>query len=496
MFQVLVAIIAVCVAYLFWTAQRKPERAPPGPWRLPVLGNLLALGSTPHLSLQRLGKKYGGLFSLQLGERFVVVANDLDTVVEVLQKKGTKTAGRPRLLNLDAVTNNGDDMSLCSYGAQWRTLRKLAYASLFSKTRVQEIEPTIHEEVSFLLEELRQINKTPVDLHTSYKRFSMSVIGNLMFGRHFDKKEDKDFETLYKAYDYVFEVCGNANPADYFSPLRLLPSPERSKLSGVAESIYKFLGESWQQHKKALNPEQPKDFIDQVMVHREKEEFAKQAEYMTDNRCLALLNDIFAAGIDTTSTALEWFTLYMIHFPEVQKKIHAELDERIQRKKEGQDNKGGLVVTTEQKDSLPYLNATIMESLRFIAVAPFGVPHMVMEDVEVQGYILPKGAMLLPNLYAAMMDDSVFVQPDVFRPERFLEDPELMKKMVPFSLGPRQCPGNILADAELFVAISNMMYHFSFLPVDPKHLPSLEGVYGLTLHPKNFHVRVVPRQQA
>ena len=112
------------------------------------------------------------------------------------------------------------------------------------------------------------------------------------------------------------------------------------------------------------------------------------------------------------------------------------------------DNVGtGRLPTLQDKTSLPYLEATAMEILRKANVIPFGVQHTVSEDVVFHGYFIPKNAIILPFIGSILSDQQMWDDPEVFRPERFLDDDGKIVRpdeFIPFSLGKRFSAGRCL----------------------------------------------------
>ena len=105
--------------------------------------------------------------------------------------------------------------------------------------------------------------------------------------------------------------------------------------------------------------------------------------------------------------------------------------------------------------SLPYTEAVIHELLRITSVTSGGLLHSTTENVQFEGYYLPKGTIILPNLYGCQHDEATWGDPDVFRPERWLTDDETKfvkdDRSIPFSIGKRICP------AENLVRLGNLL---------------------------------------
>ena len=102
--------------------------------------------------------------------------------------------------------------------------------------------------------------------------------------------------------------------------------------------------------------------------------------------------------------------------PEIQKRAQKEIDQPL----------GGerLPVLSDQ-DYLPYISAMIQEVYRWHTPLPLSIPKSLMEDDVYKGYLLPKGATVLENLWAVFQDPVAYPAPHIFNPERFLKDGKL-----------------------------------------------------------------------
>ena len=144
-----------------------------------------------------------------------------------------------------------------------------------------------------------------------------------------------------------------------------------------------------------------------------------------------LLNiyELFAVGTESTTTAIRWGLLYLLHNPECQDKMYQELSSVV-----GHDR----LPCTDDKPRLPYCNAAMTEILRIGSGGPMALPHVASCDTVLNGYNIPKGTAIIPVLDSAAIDSEIFVNPKSFDPSRFLDDKghfQPSDKMIPFSLG-------------------------------------------------------------
>ncbi|XP_050419280.2 cytochrome P450 2D14-like [Patella vulgata] len=199
------------------------------------------------------------------------------------------------------------------------------------------------------------------------------------------------------------------------------------------------------------------------------------------------IGDLFAGGTETTSTTILWTILYFLHHPDKQTRCYKEIQDIIG---------SGRLPSMKDRPSMPYTQAVVHEVLRIVNIGVFGLPHSVDEDIIFHGYHMPKGTVVIPNLDSVLSDDKIWGDPDVFRPDRFLdENGQLVKReeFIPFSMGRRICLAEYMAKMELFLFMTTLMQRFEFKPVDPDNLPTLKGVFGITHAPSKYEVRAIPR---
>ncbi|XP_072022819.1 cytochrome P450 2U1-like, partial [Amphiura filiformis] len=171
----------------------------------------------------------------------------------------------------------------------------------------------------------------------------------------------------------------------------------------------------------------------------------------------------------------------------IQHRIHQEIDLVVGRNR---------LPRLADKTELAFTSATLLEVQRLASIAPLGVPHFCGEGTTIGPYTIPKGSIVLPNLWAIHHDPDLWVNPDEFNPERFLdEDGELQEKeeLIPFSIGRRVCIGDNLAKMELYIFFTHLLHQFTFKKPDDSPPPSLQGDSGLSYSPKPFLVEFVVR---
>ncbi len=190
---------------------------------------------------------------------------------------------------------------------------------------------------------------------------------------------------------------------------------------------------------------------------------------MTDQELRDELMTLLFAGYETTATAMAW-GLYLIQkHPEVREKLLQELDTL----EDSQDPMGIF--------RLPYLTAVCNEILRIHPVAMLTFPRIVKEPVEILGYSLDTGTVLVGSMYLIHQREDLYPEPKQFRPERFLERQFSPYEFIPFGGGVRRCVGEALAVFELKLVLAKILSSYELALVDDQ--PEVPRRRGVTLAP-------------
>uniref|UniRef100_J3KXX1 Cytochrome P450 71A1 n=1 Tax=Oryza brachyantha TaxID=4533 RepID=J3KXX1_ORYBR len=172
----------------------------------------------------------------------------------------------------------------------------------------------------------------------------------------------------------------------------------------------------------------------------------------------AIILDMFAAGTDTTTTAMEWAMAELLTHPSAMRRAQEELRAVV-----GVPSR----VTEDHMDRLPYLKAVLKETLRLHPPIPLLVPREPPADAELQGYGIPARTRVVINAFAIGRDPAAWGQrAEEFVPERFLDSAvDYMGQhfeLVPFGAGRRGCPAVAFAESAIEMAVASLLYHFDW----------------------------------
>uniref|UniRef100_A0A8C8VES7 Uncharacterized protein n=1 Tax=Pelusios castaneus TaxID=367368 RepID=A0A8C8VES7_9SAUR len=474
----------------FMKRRKSWSRYPPGPASLPFIGTMLQIDfCNPHLSFKQLSKKFGNVFSLQNCWRNVVVLNGFKTVKEALIQKSEDFADRPYfpIYKHLGYGENAEGVVVARYGWAWKEQRRFAFSTLKNLGMGKKsLEHRVTEEAGFLCSVICSKEGHPFDPHFLINNAVSNVICSLVYGERFDY-DNKKFQMLLRLHEKAL------NEESGLLPQLLTAVPWLLRIPGLPQRVFQsqrkvldFTDELVKEHKATCNPTQKRDFTDAFLQEMEKTKEHTESSFNVNNLRMVIV-DLFSAGTETTSTTLRWALLYMLLYPDIQRKVHEEIDKVI-----GKDRSPQM----EDQVNMPYTNAVIHETQRYGDIVPAGVPHMTYRDTELQGFFIPKGTTVLINLSSVLKDETVWEKPHQFYPEHFLDaDGQFVKReaFLPFSAGRRVCLGEQLARMELFLFFTSLLQHFTFHLPEGHARPREDGHFALTLTPHPYQIQAVPR---
>lgn len=483
---VLTFLLVLIVSYIIWNYFFTVQRVDiPGPTPWPIVGNLPHIAGARDIGkrLLEFRKTYGDMVFLRFGPQPILVCFGYKLVREVLLVNGEKTKFRPSWMYLIKKFFPKVTGIFFSDGKTWSDGRKFTIVALkdFGVGK-KTIDERIHEEVQYLVDEFSKNPEKPVDVLKVFPMATSNIISNIVFGSRFDY-DDKEFkEMLYHIY-FIFKSATIGAPENFFPIIdKLKPWNTNSQVAGHMAAVRTYMRSRVDKERDSFDPNNIRNFIDLYL-----EQEGKPDSKISEDFLFQAIVDIYQAGTDTTAVTLAWCMLYMLKYPEVQKKCRDEVMKVIG---------DGRFPSSKDKVSLPYVMATIHEVQRLAAVAPVATPHATLEDTYIDGKLVPKHTVILCHLMSVLYDPNEWQEPEKFQPERFLgEKGELIKHeaFCPFSMGPRTCIGQQLASNEVFLFFTSFLQRFNFTTVNKDDCVSTDGEQtGVTRQPYPFEMCFKP----
>ncbi|KAF8672176.1 hypothetical protein HU200_049743 [Digitaria exilis] len=486
-------------------------RLPPGPPGLPLLGNLLLLrrySFDMEALLRRLVARHGPVVSLRAGPTLSIFIADRRIAHAALVESGATLADRPAV-SRSLLGENCNTISRSSYGPTWRLLRRNLVSETLHPSRVRLFAPArawVRRVLAEMLgREAKEAAPPPVMEAFRYAMFCLLVL--MCFGERLGEPAVRAIAAAQQ--DWLMFVAKNA------TVLAFWPALTKILLRGRLEK-----GLAARRRQKEL-------FVPLIAARRERKEkmSSGQAGYaaaaqmttfehsyvdtlldiklpdegnraLTDEEMAILCSEFLAAGTDTTSTALQWIMAELVKNPEIQEKLYSEIKETCNDDQEE--------VGEEDRHKISYLKAVVLEGLRHHPPAHFLLAHMAAEDMEVGGYLIPKGATVNFTVAEMGWDEREWERPMEFVPERFLPggggDGDGVDvtgsreiKMMPFGVGRRICAGLGIALLHLEYFVANLVREFEWKEVPGEEVDLAEAREFTTVMKKPLRARLMRR---
>ncbi len=315
-------------------------------------------------------------------------------------------------------------------GDIWSQQRKFTQAAFRSfGVGTKSFEEKIVTESHALLAEIARFRGSVFESQPVLVNAVSNVICSIVFGKRFDYNEERFLQFQMLAGEQT--VLGAKIFPEMFLPfLKYFNAKNRDKIVDNSKRLQEFLKVIIDDHEVDFDPNHPRDYMDVYLKELKQKKGGIGTNYtkLDEETMTHTISQLFAAGTDTTSATLQWGLAYMIAYPQVQKRIQNEIDEAVGRNR---------LPKLSDKPSLPFTCATIFEIQRWTR-SKMAVPHLCTKSMSVGGATIPEGAIVMANIWAVHKDPTVWTEPDVFRPERFLDSngevyqPE---ELIPFSTG-------------------------------------------------------------
>ncbi|EXJ57878.1 3-hydroxyphenylacetate 6-hydroxylase [Cladophialophora psammophila CBS 110553] len=482
-------LIVTSVTFIIYELVRWNSRIPKfsGPVGLPIVGNLWQLRGKDIPEQYRVwSRKYGAVYQVQLGSIPVLVINSAAAAKAILIQNSQATASRPEFYTFHKIiaSTSGTTLGTTPYTNSLRKRRKVVSAAL-NRPAVESYIPHLDIETRFFLAEALKYGQSggrAIDPMPLFLRLNLSLGLTLHWGDRMGSQSE-----VFQEIVYVEDLISNfrsttGNLQDYVPLLRLNPfnsssaiaADMRTRRDKYIAALDRALDEKMKkgEHKPCIRANVKLD-----------------QETKLDEMELGSLNlTMLTAGLDTMNGAVGWGIAMLATMPEIQKKAQEAIMSTY-----GDD---APLCDAYDRQSCDYLFMMIKEIVRYYAVTRLALPRRSIADFTYEGKLVPKGTILFLNAWACNMDPAVWDDPEVFRPERWREQPDA--PLFTFGVGHRMCIGTQLAYRELYLLFLRLLNSYEIRPQGPIESHPIRGVANrnsLVMLPKSYKVRFIPRNE-
>ncbi|CAA7016955.1 unnamed protein product [Microthlaspi erraticum] len=387
-------LLAILFVFLTTAKTRRSSgrgSLPPGPPRLPLVGNIFQLGFNPHRSVAAFSKTYGPIMSLKLGKLTAVVISSPETAKEALKTHEHALSARTYNDPLRAFDHHKHSIVWIPPSDHWRFLRKTLTKTLLSPQNLDAIQFLRMRKVEELVSVVNQFCERgeAIDMARALFVTSFNIISNALLSVDLATYESNS--SSYEFYDavvYLMEISGKPNAGDFFPFLRFLDlQGSRKEATLCIERLFRVFQEfiDARMDKRVTQKETEPNEASTIDILDSLLDLTQQNETeFTMNDIKHMLLDLFVAGTDTVSSSMEWAMSELIRKPEKMVKAQSEIRQVI-----GENG----VVQESDIPKLPYLEAIVKETLRLHPAAPL-IPRKSESDVQILGFLVPKNAQV------------------------------------------------------------------------------------------------------
>ncbi|CAA7262436.1 unnamed protein product [Cyclocybe aegerita] len=483
-------------------------KLPPGPKRLPVIGNAHQVPTeTPWRAFSEWGKKYGDIMHIDIVGKPIVIINSEKIARDLLVKRATIYSDRPHFVMAGELVGYSAPFAMQSYNDNWRRQRRLIshdfaqnntprYHGLQEKGSPNPCPERSRESgIARLSSQIARLtNCTFISLVS--RRLSRRIgiiIFRVTYGYYLQSENDPILTTPLEAMDnFSYSTTPGNFLVDFIPILKYLPRwVPGSGFLATAERWRKLFYDStyrpYNWCKKNLETGQTLlPNLCATILQNPTHQLSEDEE----TKLIWAASSVLGGGLDTNMSSALTFYLAMILNPSIQEKAHAEIEAVV-----GKDR----LPTINDRPNLPYIRSIITEVLRSSPAIPLCLPHCASQDDIYNGLLIPKGSMIMPNIWHMLHDPEAYPNPMEFYPERFNNlDSEMDKvKDLVFGFGRRVCPGMHFAEGTLFAIVSTTLATCKILPgLDAngkEKIPEFEFTSGTIIFPKPFTLRLKAR---
>ena len=307
-----------------------------------------------------------------------------------------------------------------------------------------------------------------IDINRQMTNLTMSIIVKALFDADVFTETDELSEAMTAVTEYFSHMASTILPLPYHWPL-----PRNRRTRKAVQVLRNRIGRFIDQRRNS--PTERNDFLSILLQVRDED-----GQPMSDEQVMAECLNLFIAGHETTAAALSWTWCLLCQHPQSYQKAQQEVDSILQ----------GRTPTSADLARLPYCLQVFKEAMRLYPPA-YIMARQALRDVEIDGYHIPKGGIVLLAPYALHRREDSFPEPEKFDPERFTP---LREKLLPryaylpFGAGPRICLGLYFAMMEgpLVLATIAQRVSFSLIPgqiiePDPIHYLALRPAHSVNV---------------
>ena len=496
MLLMFVFVATIILIYWIWS-RNEHDCKPNGPRGLPILGNTLQVNPDKfHFNLAEWAQQFGPIFKCSIMRTNMVVLSSPELIRKAFasEKYGKIFNDRPESFLGKYYFRNYLGILVARYGETLFKMRKVFHSALhLYGDGIPKYEKAVQSELETLIQRINNFEGDDFDPSPVFERSLGNLVSILVCG---ETMSDGDAIVVW---DFIRISNESLNPTVEFFLfnfpfLRFIPGKYRRIYRTLLKTNEAIFERYLYKYQETYEPGLERGLVD-AFIKLQRETKEQGATWFDDDQMKGMVNIAIGASLNTTIAAMTSILLAFINNISCTEKIYQEIVSVVGKNR---------LPNLNDKVKMQYTEAAIMECLRLASIIPILVPHSCMDDCTFEGFKILKDTRILANLWSVNQDPNIWGDPDVFRPERFLDadgnllppENKLRQALLHFGVGRRNCLGEVMAKSRLFLYVTSLIQYFKFLPpkksrlvqFDARNFPS-----AITVRPPPYTCRAESR---
>lgn len=492
----LLAALGLAYVYYRFLKARSVLPLPPGPPKLPLLGNLLQMPATRMWeTFDKWCKESGSDFiHLNVLGTSIVVLNTEQATLDLFEARSTIYSSRPSFVMAGELMGWNYITPFLPYGDRWRSHRRMFHQE-FNATASRRFRP---DQLNAVHHFLNKLLDSPEKFMRHIRHLAGEVIMSTTYGIRILPVNDPNIDIAEKAIRTLVEsLVPGRFLVDVVPILKYYPA-------FLPGGSFKSLAREWKPLCEAFRDVAFDTCKQEISTGFARPSFVHSRIKSSDGGYVSAAEEqfiretaatMYGAGTDTTISPINTFFLAMVLYPEVQKKAQEDIDRFLEP---------GRLPDFPDEDCLPYVTAIVKELFRWGSTLPLAVPHLSLKEDVYRGYRIPAGSTVISNLWGILHDEAIYPNPSVFLPDRFTKHGMLDQSVkdpvdIAFGIGRRICPGVHMAYYSVWIAVVSTLATFEITKARDQDgnliEPPLEFEEGIVVSPLPFKCSINARSK-
>ncbi|KAJ5466235.1 cytochrome P450 [Penicillium desertorum] len=389
--------------------------------------------------MQKWHQEYGTMVTLRYGQQLAISVGSLDIAHDLVSKRGATYSSRPRFIIASERMTSGLNSAIIPYGKKWQNQHRIMNSLLDSSAvnRYRSLQDM--ESKQTLIELLDTSNFEGI-----ISRYAGSIVMTLGYGIRLDNTDSDLPAKLLQINAHPFDAIGNS----YYNAVELFPILDRlpgflAPWKRLSARVERETTEFHMKHLEIAKSASTWNWVQDALQ-------SKTGSQVSSKELAYVIGTLEQAGFEAILTVLRLLIKAVVLHPNCLEEAQQELDRVVGPNR---------LPTFDDFHQLPYINAMINEAMRWQPPTPFAIPHATTQDDEYMGYRIPKGTVIIPNIWVMSFNPDIFPDPYEFKPERWIQNPNLEHS--PFGFGRRICPGRHLGWNVIFILMARLMWAYN-----------------------------------